>query len=252
MQTLREYSEKISDMWLYELNGTDTPDTVTAGSAKTFWWKCLKNPKHVFQKDVYRMFNKKGMPIGCIYCEAEHPLPFPGETDLFSVCQKAKMMWDYKKNIGFDINRIHPGTPEKAWFVCEEEQHSFSRDICRFAKNQECPICRKYKNVVDKFPHMVKQWDFKKNKETDINLTSSNSKDLVWWKCKNCNYEWQAQIFTRRISKGECPCCETRIIVKKGVTDLLSLIPEFKYEYNFDKNESIDVYSLSVSDNTPV
>ena len=57
MQTLREYSEKISDMWLYELNGTDTPDTVTAGSAKTFWWKCLKNPKHVFQKrNAYRMY----------------------------------------------------------------------------------------------------------------------------------------------------------------------------------------------------
>ena len=118
MITLREYSDKISSMWVYEENGNDTPDTVSWGSGKEFTWKCNYNSKHVFKKKVSKMFNKAGKPVGCIYCEAERPLPFPGETDLFTILPIARDMWDYDNNVGFDTNCIHPGTPTKAWFRC--------------------------------------------------------------------------------------------------------------------------------------
>lgn len=251
MISLREYSEKVSSMWAYELNGDDTPDTISYGSGKEFYWKCNHNPKHIYQKQVVKMFNKYGNPVGCIYCEAERSLPFPGETDLFSICPIAKEMWDFERNAGFNIECIHPGTPDKAWFKCENG-HSFQRDICRFVKNQNCPICKELKNVIAKFPHMVRQWNFNKNKDVNINLTSANSKREVWWKCKKCGYEWKAQISSRRASKGECPCCETRIVVKDGVTDLFSLYPELKEEYNYEKNKEIDGLLLSVKSTNPV
>lgn len=251
MVTLREYSDKISSMWVYEANGDDTPDTVSYGSGKEFTWRCNNNPKHIFKKKVSKMFSKTGEPIGCIYCEAERPLPFPGETDLFSILPIAKKMWDYDKNNGFDTNCIHPGSPNKAWFICENG-HSFQRDICRFVKNQNCPDCKELKNVIAKFPHMVKQWHFEKNKGIDINLTSANSSQTVWWKCKKCNYEWQSKISSRHASKGLCPCCEVRIVVQDGVTDLFTLYPELKEEYNFEKNKGIDSSSLSVTTSTPV
>lgn len=252
MITLREYSEKISNMWVYEANGNDTPDTVSYGSAKEFTWRCNNNPKHIFKKKVLQMFNNKtGEPIGCIYCEAERPLPFPGETDLFSILPIAKDMWDYDKNIGFDTSCIHPGTPTKAWFKCENS-HSFQRDICRFVKNQDCPTCKELKNVIAKFPHMVKQWHFEKNAGIDINLTSANSSQTVWWKCRKCNYEWQAEIASRRASKGLCPCCEVRIVVQEGATDLFTLFPSLKEEYDFEKNKDIDGKVLSITTSTPV
>ena len=252
MVTLREYSEKISSMWVYEANGEDTPDTVSYGSAKEFAWRCNNNPKHIFKKKVLQMFNNKtGEPIGCIYCEAERPLPFPGETDLFSILPLAREMWDYDKNVGFDTNCIHPGTPTKAWFKCENG-HSFERDICRFVKNQSCPECKELKNVIAKFPHMVKQWHFEKNVGVDINLTSANSSQMVWWRCKKCNYEWKAKISSRHASKGLCPCCEVRIVVQEGATDLFTLFPSFKEEYDFEKNKDIDSKRLSVTTSTPV
>lgn len=252
MVTLREYSEKISSMWVYEANGDDTPDTVSHGSGKEFTWRCNNNPKHVFKKKVLQMFNNKtGEPIGCIYCEAERPLPFPGETDLFSVLPIAKKMWDYDKNVGVDTYCIHPGTPTKAWFKCENG-HSFQRDICRFVKNQDCSTCKELKNVIAKFHHMVKQWHFEKNAGIDINLTSANSSQTVWWKCKKCNYEWQAKISSRHASKGLCPCCEVRIVVHEGATDLFTLFPLLKEEYDFEKNKDIDSKVLSVTTATPV
>lgn len=251
MITLREYSNKISSMWFYEANGNDTPDTVSYGSTREFTWKCNNNPKHVFKKKVNHMFNKAGKPIGCIYCEAERPVPFPGETDLFTILPIARDMWDYDKNIGFDTNCIHPGTPTKAWFKCENG-HSFQRDICRFVKNQDCPTCKELKNVIAKFPHMVKQWHFEKNVGVDINLTSANSSQTVWWKCKKCKYEWMAKISSRHASKGLCPCCEVRIVVQDGATDLFTLFPALKEEYDFEKNKDIDDSLLSVTTLTPV
>ena len=102
-------------------------------------------------------------------------------------------------------------------------------------------------DTVAKHPHMVKQWNFKKNIGYDINLTPAGSKDIVWWRCKKCGYEWQAQIDSRKTSAGHCPCCEERVVVVKGITDLFSLVPNIKEFYDYEANIDINPEELSVT-----
>ena len=87
-------------------------------------------------------------------------------------------MWDYDKNqIEIDDAKIYMS--ESVHFKCKNG-HSFSRTIKKFVQNQECPICTI--DSVAKYPKLIKQWDYKKNKEFDINLTPASSKLSVWWR----------------------------------------------------------------------
>lgn len=134
-------------------------------------------------------------------------------------------------------------------FICSKG-HRFSRSLKIFAQNQYCPICGM--DTVAKHPHMVKQWHFKKNTAYDINLTPAGSKDTVWWRCKKCGYEWQAQIKSRKQSAGHCPCCEERVVVVKGITDLFTMVPDIKEYYDFEANNDINPEELSVTSHTQV
>jgi Zn finger protein HypA/HybF involved in hydrogenase expression len=118
--------------------------------------------------------------------------------------------------------------------------------------SQKCPICKKISSFIASYPHMVNQWDFDKDKDIDINNTSANSKELACWKCKKCGFEWSTQIFTRKISKGLCPCCENRTVIVDGITDLFSIVPDLKQDYDFTKNIGVDIATLSVTTLDPV
>lgn len=82
--TLREFNPEAADMWAYDLNGDKTPDTVGGYSEDTAYFRCLKNPKHVFQHVIVKMRSSRtNENIGCIYCSPNAKVAFPGETDLF-------------------------------------------------------------------------------------------------------------------------------------------------------------------------
>lgn len=161
---------------------------------------------------------------------------------------KAEEMWDKDKN-AIPLEDAKTYMSESAHFICDEG-HNFPRTIRSFVKNQNCPVCSL--DSIVKYPHLVRQWDFKKNKDHDINLISANSKDDVYWRCKKCGYGWKAQIFTRKKSKGRCPCCEERTVIVKGITDLFTLVPGLEESYDYDANVGIDPYTLSVTSNTPI
>ena len=47
--SLRSIHPDLAAMWHPTKNGEVTPDDVTAGSGKKFWWKCGEGDDHVFQ-----------------------------------------------------------------------------------------------------------------------------------------------------------------------------------------------------------
>lgn len=92
-------------------------------------------------------------------------------------------------------------------WICNQGHH-FERTIRGFLQSQNCSQCKKENSVVACFPHLIKQWNFKKNKGIDVNTTLASSDIEANWKCKKCGYEWVAQISSRKNGKGLCPCCE--------------------------------------------
>lgn len=104
---------------------------------------------------------------------------------------------------------------------------------------------KKPRITVSEVDYMVKQWDFEKN-TFDIKTTSVHSEEKAFWHCKECNYKWEAMIKSRYRSSGLCPCHESNKVIKKGVNDVLALVPELAAEYDFENNPNVDIYREGV------
>lgn len=60
----------------------------------------------------------------------------------------------------------------------------------------------------DNRPLLIRDWDFEKNDllNTTPDDITIGSKSVVWWKCSECNYNWQDMIQSRSYGK-KCPSC---------------------------------------------
>lgn len=134
---LRKKNPVAADMWAYDLNDPSlSPDTISFGSDKKVYFRCLENKNHVFLKKVSKMTSSRdGHNTGCIYCGPNAKIAFPGETDLITVCPKAKNMWDFERNINLDPKQILPKSNKSAYFKCENG-HSILRVIQNFQNHR--------------------------------------------------------------------------------------------------------------------
>ena len=67
-----------------------------------------------------------------------------------------------------------------------------------------------YKSISEECPHLVKEWDYKKNSPllpTDVRKFSNKR---VWWKCR-LGHSWQAPV-SRRTGGSGCPYCSGNLV----------------------------------------
>ena len=143
--------------------------------------------------------------------------------------------WDYEKNIELDPTKLNIGSGKKAWWICSSCGNKWRTQIY-LRKKHGCPFCAhkkvglanaKIKNVsnslINKFPDVVKVWNYEKNeglKPEDF-LYQSNKK--VWWKCSKCGKEWQSPICAKSHTTicKECTYKDNkRVYVKEGINEV--------------------------------
>lgn len=104
-----------------------------------------------------------------------------------------------------------------------------------------------YKSISEECPHLVKEWDYKKNSPllpTDVRKFSNKR---VWWKCR-LGHSWQAPV-SRRTGGSGCPYCSGNL-VWVGFNDLLTTHPDVALEWDTDKNEGLTARDVSAGSNT--
>lgn len=106
-------------------------------------------------------------------------------------------------------------------------------------KKSDVPFCSEVETI-------SRFWDSKN--PMDPASTKSNSTDSAHFICKNCGYDWTTDIRAQARGTGKCKCCELQLVIRKGVTDVFTLIPESKKFYDFNKNKNIDIYSIPLRD----
>ena len=81
---------------------------------------------------------------------------------------------------------------------------------------------------------LMKEYDYDKNIEFDLNTLTLGSDRKVWWICPK-GHSWQAGIGSRYRSGSGCPVC-ANLQVLKGYNDLESQCPRVAKEWNYEKN----------------
>jgi DNA-directed RNA polymerase subunit RPC12/RpoP len=121
--------------WDWERNNI-SPTKLRPGSDKKVFWKCLKNPKHLWETTVY---SRTSSDIGCPYCSGKYTLK---EDSLGVISQELMKEWDYKLNNGIDPFSLSTKSEKKVWWRCsEDDTHYWKTTISHRTKGTKCPYC---------------------------------------------------------------------------------------------------------------
>jgi len=100
------------------------------------------------------------------------------ENNITITHPKLAKEWDYERNI-IDIRCITYGMDRKVWWKCENE-HTWNTSVCgRIKRGSGCQLCsfrKKCKNpprgfnLAQSHPHLLKEWDYKKNTINQSNV----------------------------------------------------------------------------------
>lgn len=165
--------------------------------------------------------------------------------------KKLIIEWDNDKNIKSMSNYTYKSGLYAYW-ICSVCGYSWSTKICNRTNGSGCPNCAnklsgirtirrqlaKNGSLKESGLACLDDWNYEKN-SIDPSEVAVSSNKKVWWKCKDCKYEWQASPNVR--GKGHrCPRCvenqDVSSIQKKTQDYILS---NYEYELKHEKDCSI-------------
>ena len=102
----------------------------------------------------------------------------------------------------------------------------------------------KEKSLENMYPTIAKEWDYKLNKGLKPSQFYANSSRKVWWICPN-GHSYESTISHRVVDKNNCPFCSNQKILK-GYNDLATTNPEMLKEWNYEKNNILNLFPDNV------
>jgi DNA-directed RNA polymerase subunit RPC12/RpoP len=225
---------KLCKEWDYDKNYSLKPEDVSYSSNKKVWWKCSKCKNEWFSRIKSRSGkNTIGDCPKCSHIRAGNTIKVCKNKNLVLANHKNIMKkWNFKKN-KLDPNILSINSKKRVWWKCSECQYEWDATIDAISRGlSKCFKCR---TMASRYPHLIKEWHFTKNKPlTPYNITHGYNKK-VWWKCSKCSTLWQATPNNRGCNSSGCPECKKKIILKDG-TKWDSLIEAYYHLYFKSKN----------------
>ena len=260
-QSFKDRYPELLKEWDYEKNDKEGiyPDKIFPHTDVKVHWQCEKGHKWV--RDISgRILRQSGCPV----CQNRKVLV--GYNDLATKYPDILKEWDYEKNdkLGIFPNAISCYSNKKVWWKCSKG-HSWQTNIVNRTKGgTSCPYCLNkkvltgYNDFATLKPHLLKEWDFKKNDELGIkpNEVGCGSEKKVWWKCSVCGDEWLTTIYNRSIGRG-CPSCKIKKIAISNSTPKVresfkDKYPELLKDWDYEENNKEGIYPDKIFPNTNV
>ena len=157
--------------------------------------------------------------------------------------KKLMKYYNYEKNKDLNIDSLTLGSNRKIWWICEKG-HEFESSINSKNKGFGCPYCsghkvlKGYNDLSTTNPEILREWNYKKNKDYNPENLSAGSDYKVWWVCEK-GHEWESRISNRIKLNRKCPYCSNRKTIK-GYNDLSTTNPELLKIWDYKNNECTD------------
>ena len=207
--SLRSIHPDLAAMWHPTKNGEVTPDDVTAGSGKKFWWKCGEGDDHEFEAQPVAL--KEGR-ASCPYCNGRK---IGNDNNLKHYFPEIAKEWHPIKNDMLQPDAVYFKSTKKVWWQCSvHDSHEWQMTVNNRTMNgQKCPYCAN-KRVCDTnslaslFPDISKEWHPTKNEGLKPSQVTSGSNRKIWWQCPVAkDHVWKAGPNSRTGRGDGCPFC---------------------------------------------
>ena len=230
-KSLAETYPVLASEWS-ERNLPITPDQVTYGSNKRYWW--LGKCGHEWLTSVKaRTSGEK-----CPYCAGKRVLA--GFNDLETIAPVVASEWS-DRNMDIRPQDVTAGSHKKVWW-CGRCGHEWQAVIKNRVGGAGCPYCSSnrilpgFNDLATVYPEVAAEWSDRNLplKPTEV-APFANRK--AWWKCRICGNEWETLISIRS-GGSTCPFC-SGIRFLSGFNDLATTSPELAKEWS-NRNGDLD------------
>lgn len=219
-----EWSERNKDL---------KPTMVTAGSNKKVIWK--GSCGHEWTASVK---SRVLSGTGCPYCS--HNAVLEGFNDLASQVPMVAAQWS-ERNSPLRPTQVTAYANRRVWWKCSEG-HEWNTLISTRSGGSKCPYCsgqillKGFNDFETKYPQLAEEWS-ERNLPLTPDMVNEKSRKNVWWKCKECGYEWQSVIFAR-VKGTKCPVCADRAVLT-GYNDLATTDSRLLAEWDYERNTEV-------------
>jgi hypothetical protein len=252
--TLRVVVEGVNDLvttnpelakeWAWDKNSPLTPQQVTRGAAKKYWWRCLKGHE-TFMSPSERTRRSDVSP--CQKC-ANNVLA-TGENDLETVSPVIAKEWNFPKNSPNLPSEVIAGSAKSFWWVCEKGHEWKATVFNRVKLGTGCPVCSKklfVQGVNDlevTHPQISREWDYEKNFPLKPSEITSGRLKKAWWLCP-LSHSYEATPHSRAGRQTGCPFCSGQKVLV-GFNDLETTHPALARQLVTELNGGITSQDVS-------
>lgn len=174
-------------------------------------WKCMKND---CEEIFYKNWSSVYLNQGCPYCRG---LKVGLSNCLATRNPQLASEWHPIKNGILTPWGITEHSGKEVWWKCGKG-HEWEASVCNRYKGDKCPYCSgryptEENNLLIDNPDLCKEWNYDKNDKRPEDFTPK-SHQYVWWKCSNCENEWEARICDRNtnsIHYNSCSKCNNNV-----------------------------------------
>lgn len=232
---LSKYPE-IAKEWHPVKNGELTPSDVSFGTNKKVWWICKNG--HEWEASVAK---RSSGGRGCPYCANKAVLT--GYNDMASKFPDLVAEWHPTKNGELTPATVTWGSNKKVWWLCSKCGFEYQSVINKRTRSGEgCPYCGPitkqikvgFNDLKTTHPELAEEWHPFLNGDLTPEKVTLGSNKRVWWKCPDCESNYDA-VVAARVRGAGCPYCAGKR-VKAGYNDLATRYPDVAKEWHPTKN----------------
>jgi hypothetical protein len=247
-QTIADYPNLVAE-WHPTLNGSLTPERVSAGSIRLIWWRCPRARDHVWKAPPSN--RRKG--VGCPCCANKRV----SVTNALSI-RRPDIAREWHPTLNGDLRAsdvVEASNRKAVWQCPRSPLHHWTAKIAdRTSRGSGCPYCAGKRVCADnslaaKAPATAAMWHPRKNGSlTPADVTPGSSRK-VWWLCpKGRDHEWLGSIADRK--RHGCPVCTGRKATK--TTSLAARYPAIAAEWHPSKNGALSPHDVVPGSNRRV
>ncbi len=215
------------EQWDYDLNGSETPETVSYGSNHKAWWRCSCGC--VWQSAV----KSRTLGCGCPVCNGKQLVP--GVNDLASLNPGLAVQWHPEKNGTLQPSDVFARTRRKVWWRCAKG-HEWQAGIASRMAGAGCPVCAGKtvnpgeNDLATWYPAIAAEWDPEHNGNLTPQDVTPFSNRRIWWICEK-GHVYQSAVAARTMRGTGCPYCANRKVLA-GFNDLETVAPKIAAQWH--------------------
>ena len=250
---------EIAKQWHPILNESISPNDITSGTNKRFWWKCSEGLDHIWENSPASRTHGKG---NCPFCVGQRVSVTNSLSTRFPEIAES---WHPTLNGDTSPEDIVSGSNKKFWWKCSvADDHVWQTSPMKRISGRKCPCCAGKKIVESNclattHPELLDEWHPLKNGGLGPREIGSGSGKMIWWKCSadSTHPDWRAPPARRTGAGAGCNVCGTERSAKKQSTpdpgeSFLEKYPEIAKEWHPTKNGDLTPSDIRGSNSTKV